>query len=212
MSKYRVQINYQDKGWRNCNTCVLGISIGGEKHESHKFEKTIDWVSKRFKEVYINIADVLHRYNYMFDYGFSEEKAYEKTFLEGNKWLERNKNYIKILPNYKIYRWGDWINHAQYKEIYNNINRLYNNSDFKLFVNKDLELFLSRQKEIKNKKFLKKLSLKFLLEELAVYNLISNNFSFVKIYPGSIMSSLNQIINNSKYSNNKSYCVGIDFG
>lgn len=89
--------------------CILGISVGQSYHEGEKLDAIIDGINEHFSKCYIEVGDLLQRYNYLM-LGFSEKKAYQEAIITGETWRKNNLGIIQRLKiPYVIHSWDKWI-------------------------------------------------------------------------------------------------------
>lgn len=179
-------------GWSGYSDARLQISVGQEYHEGEKLNATFNWVADRFDTVTVCVNDTLQRFNHMFT-GMSEEEAYSKSESDGREWIERNQARWRHLPNIKIVRWDTWKNDPNFKDKLSEAKKRYDeDSSFRNEVDQEILSFWQRRLSSgdANKddyERFKKLSKAYLLEEIAVFPIMSRNSSAVDIYPGSTL-------------------------
>lgn len=166
----------------------MGISLHSRNHTGLSFASIVDWLNKNttFEEIRIGLSDTLNRHNYMSD-GLSEQQAIKKSLDKGNEWLEENNASIQRLDvPYHIIRWSHWLEHRpatifkniqKYQKAYKDI------SEFKQAIDKDIESFQTRGSAM-DRTFDSQASYRYLIEELAVYEEIFENYGCDVFYPG----------------------------
>jgi tRNA-dependent cyclodipeptide synthase len=208
--RYRVKVK-NSPDWRNHETGLLAISVGGEKHEGLKLAAAIAWINQNFKYCVIDLSDTLQRYNLMMG-GMPEMDAYRQSLASGNAWLERNRSVLMQLTiPYTIARWDQWLLHPQFPKLLRQYTDLYEmNIDFKSAVNADAENFTDR-KDNRSLAF----SRRYILEEMAAFTIMANRFKAAKIYPGHELKSMRLVrdgnIPNAPYGLENEYYTRVNF-
>ena len=190
--------NYQVKvkngaGWRAYDICRLQISVGQSYHEGEKLSATLDWINDRFDKNIICVNDTLQRHNIEFQ-GHSSDEAFQLSQEAGREWIERNYKAITSLDNFEIIRWESWRQDPSYEYGLEVMNRLYRDKEsFRQEVNEEMYSFweraLKKDQTLDPSQFekFKTHSLRYLLEECAVFQLMFAREEAVDIYPGSTL-------------------------
>lgn len=132
---------------RDLKVCILPISVGQPYHEEEMFAATLQLVNKIFEKCIIVVCDLLQRHNQLiYNPSFSEEEAYEKSFILGNNWIERNQKYLNQLSiPYEISRWRQWLDHPLYNQRRQEISNLYKvDKEFKEVIDQTVQIFYER--------------------------------------------------------------------
>lgn len=188
-------------GWSNFSNARLQISVGQEYHEGEKIKATFNWVADRFDKITVCVNDTLQRFNYMFD-GMSEEEAYSKSEAEGREWIERNQAKWRHLPNIEIVRWDTWKKDPLFKTKLEEVQtRYHEDGSFRNEVDREVSSFWQRRLkagDVIEAKFTRfsKFSKAYLLEEIAIFPIMSERTNAVDIYPGSTLlpCKLNDVV------------------
>ncbi len=177
--------------WRKYSTCRLQISVGHDSHDGAKFEATIRWASRRFKEVILCVNDTLQRYNTLAIQECSDESVRSLWRAEGDAWLARNKHLFQLLPDYKIFRWDHWLNSSDYNVRREQVDMFYLQHEyFRSAIKENITSFWYRNRDRKNYESFEKFSnysREYLLEETAVFSMMFDQKEAVDIYPGSVL-------------------------
>jgi len=180
------------KAWQRLigKTGYMGISLHSRNHQGEGLEAMVDWANQQgFKRFRICLSDTLIRFNYAQERGIPLQQAFAISTLAGDKWLEQN---LPILDNlsmpYDVVRWSHWLtDHAQ--EVEEN-RRIFNSAletdpEFRQSIMEDVHAFSLRKNghpETDTAKI--NTSIKYLIEELAVYSVILKELPATTIYPG----------------------------
>lgn len=104
----------QRKLFKQCD-CLLTISVGQVTHEQDHLKATFTLLEEMFNSCIITLHDGLQRYTIALDKTEDAESFHKASIIEGDLWLERNKELLEnfsILKN--IIRWKDWLTHMDY--------------------------------------------------------------------------------------------------
>lgn len=188
---YSVKVK-NGKAWSSKQIARLQISVGQSYHENDKLAATIEWAKHRYGSVIICVNDTLQRYNHVYNDGLTLTEANNYAENAGREWIERNIGIIRSLPNYKIYRWNHWTSKPNFSQEHKLICEKYKRNPFmKELVHKDIETFWSRRNKNENLtadfSAFQSLSVDYLLEEIAAFNLMFHQDDAVDVYPGSTL-------------------------
>lgn len=183
MSAYKVKVLSNAK-WRDYKSARLDVSLQNAKQVGEKFETTLLWALDNFDNVEISLADTLQKHTFSADYNIDIKKAYDMTLREGDVWIECHRQIIDS-HNIKLIRWDERLNHSDFSKFHSLVHDLYQNDNyFKALVNKDCNAFINRKCLDEGKRLL---VLNYILEEQAVFCMLSNHENAIGIYPGSIL-------------------------
>ncbi|MDB5492345.1 MAG: hypothetical protein JWO78_2194 [Micavibrio sp.] len=180
--------------WQNYSTCRLQISVGQAYHEGAKFEATINWVKERFDSVIICVNDTLQRHNTLFMDGGDDDTVARRWSCEGANWIARHKDLLATLEDCTVYKWDAWRNQENYTSIREQVDHFYETNDlFHNAINANIQTFWDRnaisyedRHELDFTKFARH-SLRYLLEETAVFSIMFDQIEAVDIYPGTVL-------------------------
>lgn len=181
--------------------CFIAASLNNSFFNTEKLDLLLNWTSKRFDQCIIIISDYLYRYNVEILTG----KTGKDAEIEANAIGQGFKNILdKYLSAYseekfKVIHWKEYTQKPDFVFSLTTVEALYDsNQQFRNSVDKTAKDFISRLslREVKpvisdNKAI--ELSIKFILEECAVYNLLSLDGYNVDIYPGTYLPVLQDI-------------------
>ncbi len=172
------------------NTGYMGISLHSRNHQGESLEAMVDWASQQgFKRFRIGLSDTLNRFNYVQENNIPPQQAFSMATLAGDEWLEKNQHILgKLSMPFDVVRWSHWLNeHEQEveenREIFNVA--LETNPEFRKSVMADVHAFSLRKNGYPETDASKiGTSVKYLIEELAVYSVILRELPATTIYPG----------------------------
>lgn len=204
----------KDKGWSQCATARLQISIGNPRHNGEKFFALTEWAAARYDKVILIVSDTLQRHNLALDMHIGLEEAHKVSFFKGKKWLKDNADAIEMLkPAQRVVTlWDDWISHADFEPTYEAVVMLYatNGKVRDAIFNKAAE-FCDRHESSGNIDT----SIAYILEELAAFAIMFREKA-VDIYPGSWFNEIIQAIAENGQSERlasfaEAVCLRVDF-
>ena len=204
--KYKIKIvdsfpKLSSKELKLYKQAYLGISLKNSIFWEEGFEQILAWASANFDSCLIVVADYLHRHNEQILHGTSEEQSIKTALELGAKYTEQLLPKLAKFPNqkFKIVHRKDLLNQEKYQKSADYLNEFYlKNTKFKDSIDKSATHFISRQQERGVKFEVTEsegidLSIKYLLEEMAVFDiLVAQNWQ-VEIYPGTQLPVLKEI-------------------
>ena len=174
------------------SSCLLTISVGQEAHEGEYFRSTVALINKSFASCTMMIDDSLQRHSMVLELDIDADAYHEKSVIEGDLWLERNKHYYEQLDNLKIiHRWDELLNHPMYEQYQAEILReLDNNLEYMKAFDESIKQFLTRYtKRISDIAVFdlvraRKLCFDYLVEECTAMRLWPEFACHFEVYPG----------------------------
>jgi tRNA-dependent cyclodipeptide synthase len=183
MSDYKVKV-LSNASWRNYKKARLDISLQNTKQVGEKFEATLLWALENFDEIEVSLADTLQRHTFSADYDIPLDKANNLTLREGDIWIQCHSDLL-TRHNVVVKRWDERIQDTAFEFFHNQVRELYSqDKTFKDLVNSDCQSFMSRRNYCETKKLF---VLNYILEEQAVFSMLSERDQAIGIYPGSIL-------------------------
>ncbi len=187
-SAFRCPEEYKDRF--KDSKCLLTISVGQEVHEGETFAATIDLINRHFKSCTILVDDSLQRHTMQLVSQQDPNSLYQKSMLDGDLWLKRNKVLYKNLTiPYNIIRWNKWLNHKNYSYTLDMITAAYKNDViYKTAFDESINNFLIRFYRRSNaldlqKKTAEFICLQYLAEECAALCLWTEEQYDFEVYP-----------------------------
>ena len=195
---YLIGTNDEEKRIFKNSKCIVPVSVGQKYHEAGEFEAIIYMLNKHFAECTILVCDTLQKYSIAMIYPEkTESEIYDISKKEGDRWLERNLQYIKklVIP-YTISRWDEWFTNPDYNYYHKQVLDLYkHDSEYKEIVDQIVEEFLlrnSRKNIILNKAIWRNASKEYILEESATLCLwVKAGYKF-DVYPTGTNAAMQQ--------------------
>jgi len=188
--------------------CYLGISIDNPVFYGKSLQALLLWATANFNRSLVVIGDYLRRYNEQIFNGLPGDKAVKASQDAGDLFILQTSQLFEQLDNDKISitRWKPCLETDNFKKSKAAIDDLYNSDpNFKTAVIRDAFSFAKRQ--AKQKRTLAvpmedaiELSSQYLMEEIAVFNALSQQGWNVELYPGPELRVLVEIVK-GKYSN-----------
>jgi tRNA-dependent cyclodipeptide synthase len=178
MNAYKVKI-LQPNNWRRFPIGRLDVSVGMPNFEGEKLQATMQWAKGKFTHVIVSVADTLQRHNYLAK-GVGLENAYNLSYKNGTDWIDRN---AESLANTTIIRWDTRLNHPLYMQ-YLKKTQDHLNDDSALYdalINEAQAYAARKGLDVTNDR------ISYLIEEIAVFDLMFRVEPAADIYPGSIL-------------------------
>lgn len=179
----------------------LGISLKNTIFWEEGFEQILAWAADNFESCLIVVADYLHRHNEEILHRKGEQESIKSALDLGKKYVEQLLPKLAKYPNkkFKIVHWQELVEQNAYQKSATILAELYlKNKKFKQSIDNSATHFILRQEEqdvilaVSQKEAIG-LSVKYLLEEMAVFDmLVAQNWQ-VEIYPGTQLPILKQI-------------------
>ena len=183
MSGYKVKV-LSNAVWRKFKSARLDVSLQNTKQIGEKFETALLWAIDNFEHVEISLADTLQRHTFSADYNVDIEKSNNMTIREGDVWIDYHRDLLEK-HNIPVIRWNERISHVDFEQYHQMVRELYlTNLEFKKLVNDDCNSFIQRRSYSENKRLF---VLNYILEEQAVFAMLSQKENSIGIYPGSIL-------------------------
>lgn len=200
---YSVRVK-NGSGWRAYPSVRLMISVGQPYHEGEKLEAVVDWINRNpvISTVHISVNDLLQRHN-LVAIGLPLEKAAKISASEGSLWLARNMPILSEIKVKTFYtRWDEWLLNPEHKKVYAElIAYKLQDAAFAEAIEADSHLLLNRRKKrnesIPDERVFVHNSRQYILEELAVFSQQCRHLPAAEIYPGSNLSSAQNLIGKS---------------
>jgi len=148
-----------------------------------------DWINQQgFPAIEYQLSDTLQRHNFMWRDQLSPGRARARAIHSGEQWLSQNFPVIQLcFQNFEkvsISRWDFWIQHKEFPEMRTFFKELsVSNAGFRDALDEEIESYFNKSKRSLNEER-KKLSLEFLIEEIAVSEISAKFYPANEIYPG----------------------------
>ncbi len=172
--------------------CYMGISLDNPVFRGESLRDLVAWALAHFDHCLIIVGDTLRRFNETMRHGLAEAEATAaaeelgREFLDGaGAWLEG------FAPDrLTVLRWRACLELPEFPAARQMLDRLYAaDAAFRAGVQRDAHAFIKRQKRhgrpfaVDEERALA-LSCNYLLEEIAVFSVLSQRGWTVELYPG----------------------------
>ena len=157
----------------------LDISVGKPNHEGEKLAATMLWARERFQHVIVSVADTLQRHNLMAE-GMPAAEASRASLQAGTVWIERNQ---ALLQGCTVIRWDERLAHPLYPQF-------LDRTEQALLRDKALSQALHDAANDYARRTGIEVSYhrhNYLVEELAVFDMLFGTEPAADIYPGSLL-------------------------
>lgn len=180
-------------GWRAYHNARLQISVGQAYHEGEKLKATLAWCDERFDRLIICVNDTLQRHNMEFA-GASADEAFAESLQAGKEWISRNQPLLDALSNAEIIRWETWRRDPTFETGLMIMERMFTEKQaFRKDVIDEVDSFWERALKrgdappAEDYERFKTHSIRYLLEECAIFQMMFARDEAVDIYPGSTL-------------------------
>lgn len=177
--------------------CLFGISVSATPRCPLKMAAALDWALDRFSNTQILIGDSLYRITLQLQRGLHEDLALKTAQGFGDAQLEAIQQCAKRWP--QVIRTSEILRENVFLEALTLIENLYTSdiafsnsvqSDAAIFVERQLRrgrLFVSYEAALA-------LSIRYLIEEVAVYLVLAHSGWLLDVYVGKELPTLARII------------------
>ncbi len=193
------KINVYPKGdIRWDNGVYLGASMNNLLFKDEKtLNEILEFINSNVNHYCILVGDYLHRYNEIIFNGLNESEAITNTIEKGQSFsrffeLEAKKHSAK----FEFIFSKDIVKTPGFQDRVNRFFELYfSNLRFKELVDYTIKVFLRRQNEIKiSYSKAEELCKEYLVEELAIFEVLAERGLHVNIYPGNQLPITKEIV------------------
>lgn len=177
--------------------CIYTISVGPQPIDIPKVLTGLQWTTTTFRQTAILVGDSLCRITLQIQMGYGEKASEIVGRQIGDTILQSLAARANNLP--KVYRCSEIIQRQEFTNVVSNIRRLYTlDREFRSSLNADAEVFVERQ-ERKGRLGCSRhravaLSREYLLEEIAIYNVMGDCGWLVEAYLGNELPTLSRIM------------------
>ena len=172
--------------------CYIGISLENPLFEGETLPAMLGWATSRFEQCLVIIGDYLNRFNEQIINGCDANKAGEFAIIQGDSFISKTKEIFGQLPAGKVQltRWKEHLQGEGFSRSKNILDEIFeSNEEFRASVEYDAVSFVKRQQKHNRSLSLGieeaiRLSCEYILEEVAVFNVLSERGWNVELYPG----------------------------
>lgn len=178
-----------------------GVSLSNPNYSGKRLKAVIFFLLDNFDDILMVTGGYLYRYHYQLtrtldnsiEMALKKESEYIKNHLEPVLAEIDNQKAVKIAKWYDIYRTEEFDNSIK------EINKFYtNNKIFADEINAVAEKFIDKQISLGvnlscSQNDAITLSVKFLLEETAMFNHLAKNGYTIDVYPGTNVTALHNV-------------------
>ncbi|MFT6962867.1 MAG: tRNA-dependent cyclodipeptide synthase [Flammeovirgaceae bacterium] len=203
--KYRVRIENITPSDANFELskkrkCVLGVSMSNPVFWRSSLGTMLSWMDKNFDSSLILVGDYLQRLNEQISNGNDADLAIETAMQKGDLFETKLNQY---LPKYKtdkfhVARWKPFYESADFEKHKIVLDKIYNsNLGVKKSIDETAKLFVSQKQDKVDFKVSEgeaiRLSVEYLLEEMAVFSILIDQGWDLVLYPGAQLPLLMEI-------------------
>lgn len=203
--KYRIKIENITPANRNFDLatkrkCILGVSMSNPVFWRSSLGTMLNWMQENFDSSLILVGDYLQRHNEQISNGNEASLAIETAMQKGDLFAEKLNQYLpKYNSNsFQIARWKPLYENADFQKHKNVLEKIYHsNSAVKKSIEETAQFFVSQKQERMDFKVSEeeaiRLSVAYLLEEMAVFSILIDQGWDVVLYPGAQLPLLMEI-------------------
>lgn len=185
--------------------CYMGVSLDNPVFGGRSLHALLLWAVENFDQCLVVVGDYLQRINERILNGLKDDAASRAAQDAGDLFMRRVDRLLRRFPARRIHltRWKPYLQNHQYRKSRAVLDDLFaSDSDFRASVERDAFAFTRRQTR-RNRPLAVPLedaidlSCRYLLEEIAVFNILSEQGWKVELYPGPELSVLVDIAKGS---------------
>ncbi len=203
--KYRVRIenitpSNADVNLSEKRKCVLGVSMSNPVFWRSSLGTMLDWMDKNFDSSLVLVGDYLQRLNEQISNGKKADLALETAMQKGDLFEKKINQYLPQYENgkFQLLRWKPFYESADFQKHKTVLDKIYNsNSAVKKSIDETAQLFVSQKQNRSDFKVSEqeaiRLSVEYLLEEMAVFSILIDQGWDVVLYPGAQLPLLMEI-------------------
>lgn len=203
--KYRVRIENvtpSDKKLKlsERKRCVLGVSMSNPVFWRSSLGTMLAWMDNNFDSSLVLVGDYLQRFNEQISNGNESGLAIEAAMQKGDLFQEKLNQYLPKLnaENFQIARWKPLYDSADFRKHKTVLDEIYNsNLEVKQSIDETAKFFVSQKQDKVDFKVSEaeaiRLSVEYLLEEMAVFSILIDQGWDVVLYPGAQLPLLMEI-------------------
>ena len=181
--------------------CYLGVSLANRLFEKPYLPALLEWIAAHFESCLVIIGDHLCRYNERIFRGLDTPQAGDAALEMGRQYIKNNRHFFEQYPNdkFQLTGWREHLNSEQFKEANQRLKKLFEtNEEFRKAVEKDAFGYINRKSKhgltpAVDTEEAAELSCEYLIEEIAVFSVVSQQGWQVEIYPGPELALLEEI-------------------
>lgn len=172
--------------------CYLGISLENPLFEGDSMLAMFLWAAEKFDQCLVVVGDYLSRFNEQIISGCDETKAGELAIKLGDSFIARTRDLFARFPQEKIHltRWREHLQSERFRSSKKLLDAIFiSNEQFRAAVEYDALSFVKRQQKHNLELAAPmeeaiRLSSQYILEEVAVFSVLSESGFTVELYPG----------------------------
>lgn len=132
-------------GWRNhTKAATLAMCPGNENWDGEKFRTVLEWATRHFDFIRIDLSDTLGRHNLM-ALGTDDATALRQSKNDGDLWIKANGHTLLDCGKpFEIVRWDRWRLAPEYPTMHENINRVLFDDRMRAAVGRDIATYRAR--------------------------------------------------------------------
>ena len=183
--------------------CYIGISLANPIFKRGNLDALLRWASDKFEQCLVILGDDLCRFNQTIRFGSGPDEALQAAHRIGDAFIEKTVDLFEQFDpeKMKLVRWDENLQGDIYRRSKAVLDRLFaSDPEFKAMIEVDAFSFVDRQKKRYTNLAVDDaeaigLCCNYLMEEIAVFNTLSEQGWLVELYPGCELHVLTEISN-----------------
>ncbi|MFH1371840.1 MAG: tRNA-dependent cyclodipeptide synthase [Planctomycetota bacterium] len=181
--------------------CYLGISLENPLFASDSLKAMLIWAAEKFEQCLVIVGDYLCRFDEQIINGCDETLAGKLAIKRGDSFISQTKDIFGGLPADKVIltRWKEYLQAEEFKRSKKILDEIFDSDEeFRKSVEYDALSFVERQKKHNQHPAVEadaalRLCCRYILEEVAVFSVLSERGWGVELYPGSELRVLAEV-------------------
>ncbi len=181
--------------------CYLGISLENPLFAGDSLKAMLMWAAGKFEQCLVIVGDYLCRFDERIIAGCDENLACRLAIKRGDLFISQTKEIFSGLPSGKVIltRWKEHLQAKEFKRSKKILDEIFeSDEEFRRSVEYDALSFVERQKRHRQPLAVEfeqsiRLSCEYILEEVAVFSMLSERGWGVELYPGSELRVLAEV-------------------
>jgi tRNA-dependent cyclodipeptide synthase len=179
----------------------MGISLENPLFAGDSLKALLAWAAKKFEQCLVIVGDYLCRFDEQIINGCDEIKARDLAIKRGDLFISHTKDIFSNLPTGKIIltRWKEHLQSEEFASAKKILDEMFlSDEEFRKSVAYDALSFIKRQKRNGKNPAVGieqaiRLSCEYILEEVAVFSMLSERGWDVELYPGPELRVLSKV-------------------
>jgi tRNA-dependent cyclodipeptide synthase len=172
--------------------CYLGISLENPLFAGDSLKAMLIWAAEKFEQCLVIVGDYLSRFDEQIITGCDENHAGLLAIKRGDLFISQTREIFGCLPadRVRLTRWKEHLQVEQFRKSKKILDEIFeSDEEFRASVKYDALSFVERQKKHNQRLAVEadvalRLCCRYILEEIAVFSMLSERGWGVELYPG----------------------------